>query len=209
MTEAVEIKAVAVGSLATNCYLVMNRDTRELFLVDPGSSGKALAEEVRRLEAVPKAILLTHGHYDHTGGVRAFLEAYPGTALYACCREKRMLEEPDLNAAVGFPSYTVSPDHYVKEGDVIEAAGMSLRVLETPGHTAGSVCYYSEAEQVLFAGDTLFRGSCGRTDLGTGSDSAMRQSLTRLAGLPDSTDVLPGHGPMTTIAHEKESSPVL
>ena len=204
MADTKTIECFTVGPIGTNCYLLLDAETREAFLVDPGDEAEYLISELNRREVRLRAVLLTHGHFDHVLAVSAVKEAYPGAEVLMGERERPMAENEDLNS--GFPgqhcSYAV--DRYLAGGEEISLAGVTLRVLETPGHTAGSVCYYAEELGVLFAGDTLFYHSYGRYDLPTGSVRDQRESLTTLlTTLPEEVQVLPGHGRTTTIKEER------
>lgn len=204
MADTKTIECFTVGPIGTNCYLLLDEETKEAFLVDPGDEAEYLISELNRREVRLRAVLLTHGHFDHALAVSAVKEAYPGAEVLMGERERPMAENEDLNS--GFPgqhcSYAV--DRYLAGGEEISLAGVTLRVLETPGHTAGSVCYYAEELGVLFAGDTLFYHSYGRYDLPTGSVRDLRESLTTLlTTLPEEVQVLPGHGRTTTIKEER------
>ena len=204
MADTKTIECFTVGPIGTNCYLLLDEETKEAFLVDPGDEAEYLISELNRREVRLRAVLLTHGHFDHVLAVSAVKEAYPGAEVLMGERERPMAENEDLNS--GFPgqhcSYAV--DRYLAGGEEISLAGVTLRVLETPGHTAGSVCYYAEELGVLFAGDTLFYHSYGRYDLPTGSVRDLRESLTTLlTTLPEEVQVLPGHGRTTTIKEER------
>ena len=205
-----KISGYQVGYLSTNCYLISNETTKEALIVDPGGAGEALAEEIRKQGLSLKGILLTHAHFDHIAGVAALLQKIPAP-LYAGENEKRLCSMPEYNNSkdYGRPT-TVKPDHYVKDGEVLTLAGLSFTCIATPGHTEGSVCWYFPKETtgdkpLLFAGDTLFEESVGRTDMPTGSMSDLVRSVKdKLFALPDETLVLPGHGGSTTIGHEKQ-----
>ena len=204
MADTKTIECFTVGPIGTNCYLLLDEETKEAFLVDPGDEAEYLISELNRREVRLRTVLLTHGHFDHVLAVSAVKEAYPGAEVLMGERERPMAENEDLNS--GFPgqhcSYAV--DRYLAGGEEISLAGVTLRVLETPGHTAGSVCYYAEELGVLFAGDTLFYHSYGRYDLPTGSVRDLRESLTTLlTTLPEEVQVLPGHGRTTTIKEER------
>ncbi len=204
MADTKTIECFTVGPIGTNCYLLLDEETKEAFLVDPGDEAEYLISELNRREVRLRAVLLTHGHFDHVLAVSAVKAAYPGAEVLMGEHERPMAENEDLNS--GFPgqhcSYAV--DRYLAGGEEISLAGVTLRVLETPGHTAGSVCYYAEELGVLFAGDTLFYHSYGRYDLPTGSVRDLRESLTTLlTTLPEEVQVLPGHGRTTTIKEER------
>ena len=204
MADTKTIECFTVGPIGTNCYLLLDEETKEAFLVDPGDEAEYLISELNRREVRLRAVLLTHGPFDHVLAVSAVKEAYTGAEVLMGERERPMAENEDLNS--GFPgqhcSYAV--DRYLAGGEEISLAGVTLRVLETPGHTAGSVCYYAEELGVLFAGDTLFYHSYGRYDLPTGSVRDLRESLTTLlTTLPEEVQVLPGHGRTTTIKEER------
>ena len=154
-----------------------------------------------------KAILLTHGHFDHIWGVEE-LRKRSGAEVYAYEGEEKLCQDPALNvsAAVG-RSCGITPDQLFRDGEEFEFAGIRGRVIATPGHTGGSCCYYFEEDQILISGDTLFQESVGRTDFPTGSMSALVRSVKeKLFTLPDETRVYPGHGMMTTIGYEKENN---
>lgn len=199
-----KLYGLVVGLYDTNCYFIENEDTHELVIVDPGGDAGRLADLIRRNDAEPVAFLLTHGHFDHILAVNELKALYPKVPVVASSRE-RMLGDPAINSTpLGDPGYTVRPDVTVDEGDLLRYAGFTFKVLATPGHTEGSVCYYMENEKLLIAGDTLFFGSYGRTDLPTGSDEEMFESRKRLYfNLPPETAVLPGHGRTTTIGQER------
>ena len=158
----------------------------------------------------PQAILLTHGHFDHIMGLDGVLSDFP-IPVYAQEEEEILLKDASYNASVSYgPAYTFSGASYIKDGQILELAGMTIRVIHTPGHTIGGCCYYIESENVLFSGDTLFHDSVGRTDFPTGSQSQLVRSIReKLLGLPEETVVCPGHMSETTIGHEKKYNPFL
>lgn len=200
-----KIYAIQVGEIYTNCYLILNEDTREIIIVDPGDDAERISEKIRELEGRPVAVFLTHGHYDHILAVNDLREAYPAIEVYIGEKDAAMLKEDSLNCTCYGTRIIVEPDHLVREGTVIDLAGFHCTVMHTPGHTAGSVCYYYEDQHVLFAGDTLFYRSYGRTDLPTGSNREMVTSLVRLlTELPEDVTVLCGHDRSTTIGYEKK-----
>lgn len=205
---AVIVKKLVVGPIEENCYIVyLDGDSdRTCFLVDPGAGGSRIVNALKSLEKTPAAIFLTHGHFDHIMAVDWILKEFPGLPVYAWEREKEVLEDPEKSMLSGMANnYTLKDICYLADGSVTEAGGIPVRLIGTPGHTAGSASYYLEAEDILFSGDTLFRESAGRTDFPTGNDRLIRESiLGKLAILPENTRVYPGHGEETEIGHEKK-----
>ena len=192
------IHTMPLGSYHTNCYIVYGDDSDACVVIDPGFTPYEVYAQVKTLGKKIEAILLTHGHFDHVGGVRE-LAADTDCRVYLC--------EADT---VMPPQLTAGPLYYTDtygEGDALELAGTTFRVLHTPGHTQGSVCLC--AEDAMFSGDTLFMETCGRTDLPGGSWPQMRQSLKRLAGIEKNYNVYPGHGEATTLDAEKQYNPYM
>ncbi|MCI8454144.1 MAG: MBL fold metallo-hydrolase [Lachnospiraceae bacterium] len=204
------ITTLVVGMVGTNCYLVYDDETKRAVIVDPGDGAGQISAECKRLSLKPDAILLTHGHFDHILAAEE-LRAEWGLKIYACEKELPVLSDGKKNLVQSYYGrpYGLVPDETVKEGDTLSVAGLIFTVLETPGHTAGSCCYYMEKERVLFSGDTLFQMSYGRIDFPTGSGRAMETSVRRLlAELPDDVTVYPGHMDQTTIAFERTYNPL-
>ena len=204
-----KIGNVVLGPVGTNCYIVSNEETKECFGVDPAACPKGFVDHIRNTGLIVKAVLLTHGHFDHIMGLGGFLREFP-VPVYAHEAEKELLEDAQLNSSafMGGQSYTFSGAEYVKDGQELDIAGMKLRVIYTPGHTIGGCCYYIEKEAVLFSGDTLFHASVGRTDLPTGSMGQLVRSIKeKLLVLPDETEVYPGHMEETSIGYEKKYNP--
>ena len=206
-----KIERFVIGPIGTNCYIVINEETKECFVTDPAACPPELVSHIRSTGLKVQAVLLTHGHFDHIMGIDDFVREFP-VPVYACAAEKEVLESAQLNSSSGMlgQPYTFTGAQFVKDRDLLDIAGMKIRVIQTPGHTIGGCCYYIADEKVLFSGDTLFRSSVGRTDLPTGSMSALVRSVTdRLLVLPDETRVYPGHMEETTIGYEKQYNPFL
>ena len=194
----INMKHLALGAYQTNCYLVWGENSSTCVVIDPGYEPDTVLAEVKKLGKEIAAILLTHGHFDHVGGVKDIV-AETGCPVYLCENELSMPTQ-----------MTAGPLYYTNtygEGDFVELAGLSFKVLHTPGHTPGSVCLM--CENTIFSGDTLFWGSCGRTDLPGGSWNTIRVSLKRLADLPGDYEVYPGHGDFTTLSFERKMNPYM
>lgn len=193
-----EVRTFPVGSYQTNCYMVWGDGSRSCILIDPGYEPEYLLEQVRLNRKTLEAILLTHGHFDHVGGVKQIAQE-TGCRVYICPEE--LLMPPQFTAGDLYYTDTYS------EGDTLELAGLTFRVLHTPGHTQGSVCLL--CGDTLFSGDTLFAGTCGRTDLPGGDHQTILQSLRRLSELEGDHQVLPGHGGSSTLERERIGNPFL
>ena len=194
----IKIRTLPLGAYQTNTYLVWEENSPTCVVIDPGYEPDTILDEAKKLGKEIAAVLLTHGHFDHVGGVKE-LAAETGCPVY--------LHEAELSMP---PQMTAGPLFYTNtygEGDFVEAAGLSFKVLHTPGHTPGSICLL--CENAMFSGDTLFWGSCGRTDLPGGSWATIRKSLLRLADLSGDYDVYPGHGDATTLSFERKMNPYM
>lgn len=205
-----KIEKFVIGMIGTNCYIVENEETRECFLIDPAACPPEMVTHIRQKGLHVQAILLTHGHFDHIMGIDGFLKEFP-VPVYAHEEEKALLNDAELNASAEYSAgYTFSGAEYVRDGQILELAGIEIQVLYTPGHTIGGCCYYLQEEGVLFSGDTLFYGSTGRTDFPTGSQSRLIRSIReKLLVLPDETKVYPGHMSETSIGFERMYNPYL
>lgn len=203
------IRSLTVGIVATNCYLVWNKATGEGVLIDPGDEAERICSAIAEERVKLKAILLTHGHFDHILVAEELKEKYD-VPLYASKEEKEMLGSSRWNLSGREEGIEITDYIPLEDGESIELLGKEWKVLSTPGHTKGSVCYFVPGDiPYLFSGDTLFFESYGRTDLYGGSEEAIKKSIKeKLFTLPEETLVYPGHEEATTIANEKQYNPV-
>jgi glyoxylase-like metal-dependent hydrolase (beta-lactamase superfamily II) len=182
-------------------------------VIDPGLEPELILDCLHNEGLTPAAILNTHGHGDHIGGNTALKEAFPRAPLVIGIHEAVLLTDAhaNLSALFGLPITSPPADKLVREGDVVEAAGIRLEVLDVPGHSPGHIVYvYRNSPCVVFGGDVLFRESIGRTDFPNGNGPLLLKGIrTKLFTLPSETLVYPGHGPVTTIEHEKRHNPFL
>jgi hydroxyacylglutathione hydrolase len=200
-----------VGPLMCNCSVIGDETTREAMVIDPGDEIETILALARKLKLQIKQIVITHAHIDHVGGAMK-LRAATGAPILLNQNDYDLLKMLDVQAAwIGVaPPGKVEIDQNIGQADTLKAGSLTANVIFTPGHTEGSVCLYFPAEKKLIAGDTLFAGSIGRTDLPGGSFEKIINSIhDKLLALPDDTLVIPGHGPQTTIAQEREHNPFL
>lgn len=205
-----EVGCIPLGMYMTNCYFIFDKETKNTLVIDPADSGDYIFGELTKKGLSVKAILLTHGHFDHIYGVKELKEK-AGVLVYSHENEKNLLSNPDINCSKSFGRLAiVTPDVFLKDGEETDIAGITFKTIFTPGHTEGSTCFYFENEGILFSGDTLFCDSVGRTDLPTGSMSTLVRSIKeKLMILPDEVRVFPGHGESTSIGHERDYNPFL
>ena len=199
------IKQIPVGRLGTNCYLLCDEASRLCALIDPGDWANQLLEAVEKSDCTLSRILLTHGHYDHHLAVRPILERYPQLPVYIHRADTCPADTQTVHYA--FPLLPDENQRFYDEGDTVRLGTLTLKVLHTPGHTAGSVVL--QVGGTLFAGDTLFAGSCGRVDLPGGDGQAMMSSLRRLGRLEGDFTVYPGHMESTTLDEERRRNPYM
>ena len=197
-----KVKMMQVGAIGTNCYILEDEETGKAAVIDPGDEAGAIANVLEEDKADVEYILLTHGHYDHTTGVPELKRRFPAAKVY--------IHRADANGAGSqlFPlAGQVKDLNYYKEGDTLALGSLTILVMETPGHSPGSVTL--QVGDVLFTGDTLFCGSCGRTDLRGGSYDQIMASLKRLGKLEGDFHVCPGHDRTSTLEQERRYNPFL
>ena len=200
------VRCFPVGQLQANCYVVWD-DTRHAAVIDPGDEAGRLWHFLQSEDLTLTAILLTHAHVDHMMGVRG-LQARSGAPLLLHAADAPALTDSEKSLTSWFdPTYTLTADRLLADGDTVTVGEERLTVIHTPGHTPGSCCY--RWDDLLFTGDTLFAGTVGRTDFPGGSFSVLKQSLARLATLPDTCRILAGHEGESTLGHEKKTNPFM
>lgn len=202
----ITVKRYNENMLQENTYILTDSETNQGMVIDPGCYTPAMKKELRNLTEL-KYIILTHAHGDHMGALNAIRKDYPDAVLIAGVKEKKLLLDAENNGSMEFSPEPVSTeaDRYVSEGDSVTLGSIKFTFMETPGHTQGGICICGDGK--IFTGDTLFFRSIGRTDLYSGNMEQMRKSLQKLMRLPDEIQVLPGHGPGTSIGAEKRGNP--
>lgn len=203
------LEKIVVGSYMVNCYLTGDSDTKEIIIIDPGFSSDKIIDTIEKKGLIPVGIVLTHGHGDHIGAVEELISKYK-VPLYV----NKFDDELILGSSSSFTKMMfgkeiiLKADKYLNEGDMLTVGKMEYEVLHTPGHTKGGICLV--CENVIFTGDTLFRGSIGRTDFPGGSYEEIINSIkTKLLKYPDETKLYPGHNESSTIEYEKKNNPFL
>ena len=200
------VHTLPLGAYQTNCYIVHHSEAKSCAVIDPGYEAAAILAKVRALGLTVDAILLTHGHFDHVGAVERIAEE-TGCRLWMAEADWSQRVSPITAYFYPIANCDFTEVHFCEDGEAIHAGGLTFTVMTTPGHTWGSVCY--RCGNALFSGDTLFAGSCGRTDLPGGDWNTICESLKRLTGLADGITVYPGHGEATTMAREKWQNPYM
>lgn len=199
-----QIHELVVGPLKTNCYIVTS-DQNHAVIIDPGFEAERIVAKIRELGAKPKFILLTHGHFDHIGGVNALKKTFPEMKSVIMREDEDICLDPSLiNREIGV---VTQPEMLFADGDIVKLDDLSFKFIATPGHTKGSACIICEDK--LFTGDTLFSRGYGRTDLYGGSTRDMKASLKRIGALEGDYEVYPAHGPHTDLKTERYANPYL
>lgn len=197
------VKKFTISGMWTNCYVGVNEETKECFIVDPAIYDEGVASYIQEQGLEVKAILITHGHYDHIQGIDGFIKD-TSVPVYAHEDEQQILTDGSKNLSAKFDKpYTFTDAILVKDGQILDVAGFKVKLIHTPGHTCGSCCYYIEDEEVLFCGDTVFYRSIGRTDLPTGNyEQLIKSAKEKIMTLPGEVKMYPGHMDETVIKYE-------
>jgi hydroxyacylglutathione hydrolase len=211
MAEALHIGTIVSAPFEENTYVVWRPGRQEALVIDPGLEPERIFDFLNDQGLTPAALLNTHGHADHIAGNGPLKSRFARAPLIAGVNEQDLLVDADANLSAPFGMPVTSPpaDRVVREGDILELAGIRLEVLDIPGHSPGHIVFvWRGAPSVVFGGDVLFRGSIGRTDFPGGSFDLLAEGIRqKLFALPDDTVIYPGHGPVTTVGHEKRSNP--
>ncbi len=200
-----DVERYQLGELQTNCYLLGDK-----YIIDPGGWKEELSQRFQQKNRAPDAVLLTHSHYDHIGGIPTLKELFPGLKVYCHSLEAEALSDPAKNyTTMSGKPLAIKADGFVDKID-LSFQGKKIQVLKLPGHSPGGVGYYLPALKTCFCGDSIFRSSIGRTDLYGGDNTQLKTAIKKnVLTLPDETRLLPGHGPPTTVGEEIESNPYL
>ena len=204
-----KVERFLTGIVSTNCYVAWNEQTKEAVIVDPAAYSKKLAEFLREEGLKPQAVLLTHGHFDHIMGVKT-VQDMTGAKIYMHELEQDFATDSRLNLSTVIAERQCDPfvpDVLFHDGDKIQIGNLTFRVLHTPGHTIGSSCLI--AKDAIFSGDTIFKGSIGRTDFPTSDPEKMMESVQKVAELEGNYAVFPAHGDSTTLDYERNTNPFM
>jgi glyoxylase-like metal-dependent hydrolase (beta-lactamase superfamily II) len=205
-----QIQTIVSMPFAENTYVAWGEGRADCVVIDPGTEPDAILDFLRGQGLTPAAILNTHGHADHIAGNADLKAAYPEAPLVIGAGDEPLLTDPDLNVSRPFGFEIVSPpaDKLVREGDILQFAGLTLDIREIPGHSPGHIVYVVRNAGLVFGGDVLFRGSVGRTDFPGGSLETLAAGIrAKLYTMSDETVIYPGHGPVTKVGHEKRTNP--
>ncbi len=210
--EGMRIEKMVLGNMNNNTYIIIGRDEKTALIVDPSYKPERIIEYISSLGLELKAMLITHGHFDHIGAVDK-IKAHYNVPVITHEEEARIMADSIKNLSTYFLAreVTATADTYIEDGDILDYGDdLVFKVITVPGHSVKGVCYYSQEENVVFTGDTLLAGSIGRTDYYNGNQSDLVEAINnRLMFLPDETKVFPGHGSDTTIRNEKKNNPFL
>ncbi|MGD9129005.1 MAG: MBL fold metallo-hydrolase [Candidatus Woesebacteria bacterium] len=202
------VLTLAVGPLKTNCYLFYHQKNKNALIIDPGDDADLIIEQIKKLKLKPQGILATHGHFDHILAINELKKKFTNLPFYLNKKDSFI-----LNSAPAMAKFFIKKEiktlpkvnHFLKNDQSLNISGLSLKIIETPGHTPGSVVLYSEKEQLAFTGDTIFAdGYYGRTDLEGSDAKILKQSLGKIFKLPKNTVLYPGHGASTTVKEALE-----
>ena len=201
-----KIKTVVVGPIATNCYIVWDENSKEAFLIDPGDEHEQISKVLEDLKLDLKAVILTHGHFDHVTAL-PHVKELKDVPVYLHKDDQFLVTGavPKFAGLFGYKATTLEDLNFLSDGQLIKVGDMTIKIIHTPGHTPGGVCVYLEKQKVLFAGDTLFYKDHGRVDLPAGSGDKIIGSLKRILSLHGDVKVYPGHGRSTTIDNERNT----
>ncbi|MDR1687496.1 MAG: MBL fold metallo-hydrolase [Clostridiales bacterium] len=204
------VTTIALTEWQANCYLISNTQTKETIIADPAGDFPKIQKKLAELNLTPIAVFLTHGHFDHIMAAREVCDTY-GVKIYAASAEREILSDTSMNLSGMYGKTTaLEADIWLDDAQNITLAGFNIRVIATPGHTSGSLCFYFENENILISGDTLFKDGIGTTQLPTGNLPVLARSIKeKLFTLAPETVVYPGHGGKTTIGYESVHSMIL